>query len=158
MKIIAQLFFIVLLAIQVKAQNVSGSEEDRASLKKATLAIRNAFAKGDAALVASLHHPDIVKYFGGDNVVVGRAALEKGLSQWFQSSTVEFLENTIESTVFTGSTAIETSIFSIKATPKAGGQPAINRGRSMVVYMRDKSSPTGWLSLREMTQVAPDKK
>jgi len=111
MKIIAHLCCIVLLAIQAQAQNVSGTEEDRTSLKKATLAIRDAFAKGDAALVAKLHHPDIVKYFGGDNVVIGRAALEKGLRQWFQSSTVEFLENNIESTVFTGSTAIETCIF-----------------------------------------------
>lgn len=157
MKIIAQLFCIALLTIHVNAQTINGSEEDRKSLEKQTSALRDAFAKGDAALVAQLHHPGIIKYFGGNNVVIGRAALQKGLTGWFQSSTIEFIENTVESTVFNGPTAIQTCIFSIKATPKAGGEPVITRSRSMVVYIRDKSSPTGWLSLREMTQEAPGK-
>ncbi|HEY2721720.1 MAG TPA: nuclear transport factor 2 family protein [Chitinophagaceae bacterium] len=149
---------ILLFSININAQNLSGSEEDRMSLDKATAAIRNAFAKGDAALVAQLHHPDIVKYFGGDNVVIGRNALQKGLTEWFKTSNVEFVENTVESTVFTGETAIQTVIFAIKVTPKAGGDPVTSRGRSIVVYVRDKNSPTGWYSLREMTQAAPDKK
>jgi hypothetical protein len=68
------------------------------------------------------------------------------------------VENTVESTVFTGETAIQTVIFAIKSTPKNGGKPTIGRGLSMVVYIRDKSSPTGWLSLREMAQAGPDKK
>jgi hypothetical protein len=54
-----------LLVTHASAQSLDGSAADRKSLDKATLAIRQAFAKGDAELVASLHHPDIVKYFGG---------------------------------------------------------------------------------------------
>jgi ketosteroid isomerase-like protein len=158
MKILLQLFCIVLLTARVSAQNLNGSEDDRKSLEKATLAIREAFAKGDATLVAKLHHPDVVKYFGGNNVVTGNAAVEKGAADWFKNSKVEFIENTVESTIFNGETAIQTAIFSIKTTPKAGGDPVISRGRSMVVYVRDKSSPTGWLSVREMVQAAPDKK
>lgn len=158
MKIFIQLIIITLLANHIDAQNLNGSEEDRRSLDKATLAIREAFAKGDAALVAKLHHPDIVKYFGGNNVVIGRANLEKGLAEWFRNSKVEFTELTIESTIFTGETAIQSCIFGIKTTPKAGGEPVISRGRSIVVYVRDKSSPTGWLSIREMAQEAPPKK
>jgi ketosteroid isomerase-like protein len=116
------------------------------------------FCQGDAALVASLHHPNIIKYFGGNNVVTGRAELQQGLTGWFRDSKIEFVENTVESTMFFGETAVQVSLFSIKSTPKAGGEPVINRGRSLVVYIRDKTSPTGWLSLREMTQEAPEKK
>jgi len=108
-------------------------------------------------MVARLHHPDVVKYFGGNNVVKGRDAVQKGAEEWFKNSTVEFVENIVESTVFNGETAIQTCIFSIKTTPKNGGEPVISRGRSMVVYVKDKNSPTGWLSLREMAQSAPEK-
>ncbi len=147
--------FCILLSLQSSSQNFSGSEEDRKSFNNTKQAILDAFAKGDAALVASLHHPNIVKYFGGDNVITGRAALEKGLAEWFSNTKVEFIENKIESTVFTGETVAETSIFAIRSTPKSGGASTIHRGRSMVIYIRDKPSPTGWLSLREMTQEAP---
>ncbi len=143
MKIILQLFWIALFAIHANAQNLNDSAEMRQSQDKATSSIRVAFAKGDAALVAKLHHRDIIKYIGGHNVVIGRAALEKGLTEWFRNSKIEFIENTVESTIFNGETAIQAVIFSIKTTPKAGGKPVINRGRSVVVYIRDKSSPTG---------------
>jgi hypothetical protein len=57
------------------------------------------------ALVVKLHSPGIVKYFGGNNMVTGRAALEAQLKNWFQHSRVEFVENKVESTVFIGNTA-----------------------------------------------------
>ncbi|SHE67107.1 YybH family protein [Pedobacter caeni] len=158
MKMILQLVCMMLFALTANAQTLNGSAEERSSLEKATLALRNAFATGNSKLVARLHHPDIVKYFGGDNVLIGRAAVEKGAKEWFENSKVEFIENTVESTVFNKGTAIQTVIFSIKTTPKSGGSPVISRGRSLVVYMRDKNSPTGWLSLREIAQAAPDQK
>ena len=125
------------------------------SLEKATAAIRNAFQEGDADLVAQLHHPDVVKYFGGNNIIVGREAVKKGASDWFQTSKVEFIENTVENTAFIGNLAIQTVIFSIKTTPKNGGKPGTGRGRSMVIYVQDESSPTGWLTFREIAQEAP---
>lgn len=155
MKKIFQLFIVALFSIHANAQSSNDSVAERQSLDKATSAIRAAFEKGDAALVAKLHSPHIIKYFGGNNVVIGRAALEKELQNWFQNSKVEFIENNVESTVFNGETAIQTVIFAIKTTSKNGGKPVISRGRSMVVYVQDKSSPTGWLSLREMAQEAP---
>jgi ketosteroid isomerase-like protein len=157
MKPLSQLLFLLILSTLLHAQNIKDSIAERASLDKATAAIRSAFEKGDAKLAAQLHSPKIVKYFGGNNVVVGRAALEKGLKEWFQNTKVEFVENKVENTVFTGNIAIQTAIFAIKSTPKSGGKPSIGRGRSMVIYVQDKSSPTGWLSLREMTQEAPNK-
>ena len=157
MKKILQLLIIALLSASAYSQEMTDTTTLRQSLEKATAAIRSAFEKGDASLVAQLHSPDIIKYFGGNNVIVGRDAVEKGAREWFQNSNVEFIENIVENTEFVGKIAIQTSIFSIKTTPKDGSKSSIGRGRSMVIYIQDKSSPTGWLTLREFVQEAPPK-
>ena len=157
MKTFFLVFSIAFFSIDTYSQNITDTVALRQSLEKATAAIRNAFEKGDAALVAQLHSPDVIKYFGGNNVIVGRDAVEKGAREWFQNSKVEFTENTVENTEFVGNIAIQTSIFAIKTTPKDGGKPSEGRGRSMVIYIQDKSSPTGWLTLREFVQEAPPK-
>lgn len=135
-----------------------GSAADRESLARTTKAIRDAFGTGDVPAIVALHHPDVVKYFGGSNVVKGREELRKGLIRTFSNSRFEFAENTVESTIFNGETAVETSIFSFNVTPKNGGPVSYARGRSLVVYVRYKDSPTGWASIREMAQAAPDAK
>jgi ketosteroid isomerase-like protein len=157
MKTIFQLLMIAFFSTNAYSQDITDTTALRQSLEKATAAIRAAFEKGDAALVARLHSPDVIKYFGGNNVIVGRDAVEKGAREWFQNSNVEFIESTVENTEFIGKIAIQTSIFSIRTTPKDGGKPSIGRGRSMVIYIQDKSSPTGWLTLREFAQEAPPK-
>lgn len=157
MKTIFQLVFIALFSTNAYSQDITDSIALKQSLDKATATIRSAFEKGDAALVAQLHSPDVIKYFGGNNVIIGRDAVEKGARDWFKNSKVEFIENTVESTAFIGKVAIQTVIFSIKTTPKDGGKSTIGRGRSMVIYMQDKSSPTGWLTMREIVQEAPPK-
>jgi ketosteroid isomerase-like protein len=157
MKIIFQLTAILFLSSNGFSQEMTDTVALRQSLDKATAAIRKAFENGDAVLVGQLHSPNVIKYFGGNNVVVGRDAVEKQARDWFQSSKVEFIENTVENTVFVGNIAIQTVIFSIKTTPKNGGKSSIGRGRSMVIYIQDKTSPTGWLSLREIAQEAPPK-
>jgi ketosteroid isomerase-like protein len=157
MKIHHFLLCISLLAAGCCGNNPGESANDRRSLEQTKTAIRDAFGRGDVAMILLLHHPDIVKDFGGNNVVSGRDALGKGLSELFRTSKVEFLENRIENTVFNGETAIETCVFAIRSTPKNGGSPTIARGRSMVVFVRYSSSPTGWVSIREMVQEAPDK-
>ena len=157
MKIIFQLAAILVLSANAFSQEITDTVALRQSLDKATAAIRKAFENGNADLVGQLHSPNVIKYFGGNNVVVGRDAVEKQARDWFQSSKVEFIENTVENTVFVGNIAIQTVIFSIKTTPKNGGKSSIGRGRSMVIYIQDKTSPTGWLSLREIAQEAPPK-
>jgi len=132
--------------------------EDRASLLKTTAAIRGAFARGNVGAIAALHDPAVIKYFGGSNVVLGRDNLIKGLSETFKSSKMEFIENKVESTLFHGDTAVETSIFAIRVTFEDGRPPVVSRGRAMVVYVRSSSRPTGWVSLREMAQAAPDER
>jgi ketosteroid isomerase-like protein len=157
MKTIFQLLTILFISTSAYTQDVTDSIALRQSLDKATAAIRNAFENGDAVLVAQLHSPNVIKYFGGNNVIIGREAVEKGAREWFQNSKVEFIENTVENTDFVGKIAIQTVIFSIKTTPKNGGKSSVGRGRSMVIYIQDKSSPTGWLTLREIVQEAPPK-
>ena len=155
MRKIFQVLIIVMLSTSAYAQVMTDSIARMESLEKATAAIRSAFEKGDAALVAKLHSPNIIKYFGGNNVIIGRDAVEKGARDWFKDSKVEFIGNTVENTEFIGQIAIQTGIFTIKTTPKKGGTPSVGRGRSMVIYIQDKNSPTGWLTLREIAQEAP---
>ncbi len=158
MKIVKYLSITACLLVGCHTSPQGVSEDYRQSLIKTTAAIRNAFARGDVPAIMALHHPDVVKYFGGDNVVKGRAALGKGMAETFKNSKLEFVENRIESTLFNGDTAIETGIFTIKVIPKNGGQPTFAHGRSMVVYVRYKDSPYGWVSIREMAQAAPPDK
>ena len=146
------------LSILVVSVGYGETAEDRASLLKTTAAIRDAFARGDVEAIAALHDPAVVKYFGGANVVVGRESLKKGLGETFKNSRMEFIENQIESTLFHGDTAVETSIFSIRVIFKDGRAPIVSRGRAMVVYVKSISSPTGWASVREMAQAAPEQK
>ncbi len=157
MKTIFLPLIILFLSTNAYSQNVTDTIALRQSLDKATAAIRHAFEMGDAVLVGQLHSPDVIKYFGGNNVMIGRDAVERGARQWFQHDKVEFVENTVENTAFEGNIAIQTVIFSIKTTPKNGGKSSIGRGRSMVIYVQDKNSPTGWLTLREIAQEAPPK-
>ena len=158
MKTLFQIFFIFFFSITAYSQNAADTTTMLQSLEKATATIRKAFENGDATLVGKLHSPNVIKYFGGNNVTIGRDAVEKGAREWFQNGKVEFLENTVEHTEFFGNIAIQTVIFSIKTTPKNGGIPSTGRGRSMVMYIQDKSSPTGWLTVREIAQEAPPRK
>jgi ketosteroid isomerase-like protein len=132
-----------------------GSLADRQSLERTARAIRDGFARGDVAAIVALHRPDVMKYFGGANVVTGRQELQRGLFKTFRTVKMEFVEHHLESMVFLGDTAVETSIFTIKTTSKTGGSTTLARGRAMVVYVKSKESPTGWQSVREMAQAAP---
>lgn len=155
MKYLHSVFALMLVLNTTIVNAQAPSQEDKRGLEHTTKAIRDAFARQDVDAIVALHHPDVIKYFGGKNVVTGRAELRKGLIATFKNTKMEFVSNVIESTVFNGSTAIETSIFTFKVTPKRGGKPTLSKGRSMVVYVKYKDSPTGWASIREMAQAAP---
>ena len=158
--VIAALFVACCLARPTLAREPAtasgpGAAADRQSLERTTQAIRDAFGRGDVPAIVALHRPDVVKYFGGANVVTGREELRRGLLKTFRNTKMEFVGHRLESLVFLGDAAVETSIATIKATPKAGGRPAVSRLRAMVVYVKAKDSPTGWQSIREMAQAAP---
>ena len=61
MKTIFQLLIIAFFSTSAYSQDITDTTSLRQSLEKATAAIRSAFEKGDAALVAQLHSPDVIK-------------------------------------------------------------------------------------------------
>ncbi len=133
----------------------NGTAKDRADLAKTSEIIHQAFFDGNADAVMSCHHPDVIKSFGYNSYIVGADSVRAGLVATFKSTHLEFLENKVESSLFNGNTAVETYLFTIKGTPKNGNKPFIFKGRSIVVYVRYKKSPTGWASIREVVQPAP---
>jgi hypothetical protein len=132
----------------------AGSPEERESLKKTGDHIRAAFARGDLAGILACHHPDVIKALAYDRYLVGIEALRQDLLVTLQAFTLEFMENTVENTLFHNGTAIEETLFTIQGNPKTAGDPFTFKGRSMVVYVRYAASPTGWASIREVVQPA----
>jgi ketosteroid isomerase-like protein len=144
--LLAALFFIT--------PSRADSTTDRAAVEATGAAIRTAFAVGNVDEIMRYHHPDVRKALAFQTVQVGRDAVAAGLRDTFHQFHLEFVENNVESLLIEGDTAVEQTVFAIKATPLAGGQPSVFRGRTMVVYVRYKDSPTGWASIRELIQPA----
>ncbi|MCI4669192.1 MAG: nuclear transport factor 2 family protein [Bacteroidia bacterium] len=118
--------------------------------------IRDAFAKGDIEKIKALHHPDVEKALAYSNVQKGREEVIKGIEETLENYYLIFIKNEVESILIQDGLAIEQSRFSIKGTPKKGGEPFVFSGRSMVTYVRYEKSPTGWASIREIIQVATE--
>ena len=132
-----------------------GSTKDRDALKQTSENIRAAFTRGDLATILSYHHPEVVKALSYDKFIEGRDALRADLAGTLQHLNLEWKENRVESLFIQGDTAVELTTFTIKGTPKNGGESFLFKGRAMVVYVRYKNSPTGWASIRELIQPAP---
>lgn len=137
------------------ADRFAGSKQDQESLRKTGEAIRTAFARGDIDAVMAYHHPDVIKALASNKYLVGREAVRAELAETFRNFRLEFVEDRVENTFFNGRTAVEESLFTIRGTPRAEGIPFLFKGRSMAVYVRDRRSPTGWASIREIIQPAP---
>lgn len=146
---------IVLLALLCVSRSVQAvSDKDRNALEKTGEAIRAAFARGDVATAMQYHHPDVIKALAFHKYLKGRDAVAADLRGTLRQFTLEFVENDVESLLVEGNTAVEQTRFAIKGLPKGGGEPFLFKGRTMVVYIRYKTSPTGWASIREMIQPA----
>ncbi len=120
------------------------------------LAIRNAFSEGDIDKIKALHHPDVIKALGYEDIKNGREEVVKGIQETLKSFSLEFIKNDVESILVENNIAIEQSKFSIRGTPKNGGDSFIFSGRTMVTYIRYQDSPTGWATIREIIQPAND--
>jgi ketosteroid isomerase-like protein len=147
---------VVSLAFAFFASGARAADTDREALEKTGAAIRAAFAAGDVATAMKYHHPEVVKALGYNKVLVGRDAVASNLASTLRQNHLEFVENHVESLLIENDTAVEMTLFAIKGTPIAGGAPFPFKGRTMVVYVRYKESPTGWASIREVIQPATD--
>lgn len=116
--------------------------------------IRKAFAEGDLETIRSLHHPEVIKALGYNDTQTGRDEVINGVKGTLENYHLEFVENDVESILIKGNIAIEQTKFSIKGTPKNGGDSFIFEGRTMVTYIRYSQSPTGWATIREIIQPA----
>jgi len=119
-------------------------------------AIREAFKAGDIPKIEALHHPEVIKALGYTNLQEGREAVVKGVAGTLENFSLEFIENEVENILIQENLAIEQTRFSIRGTPKSGGEPFIFSGRTMVTYVRYTKSPTGWATIREIIQPATE--
>lgn len=127
---------------------------DQEMLKQTSEAIRAGFAHGDIAAIMSYHHPDVIKALNYTSYTNGREAVKADLLKTLGLYNLEFTKNKVENLLVNGDTAVEQTQFTIKGTPKKGGEPFVFEGRAMIVYIRYKESPTGWATIREMIQPA----
>ncbi len=118
--------------------------------------IRDAFSTGDLEKIESLHHPEVIKALAYQDVKEGREAVMQGLEETLSAYSLEFIENEVENMLIQKDLVIEQTKFSIKGTPKEGGESFIFSGRTMVTYVRYADSPTGWATIREIIQPATD--
>lgn len=145
-----------LLTFLLSTKTFSQEDKIKSEILKTGELIRSAFSKGDIEAIKSFHHPDVVKALGYKNVQSGREEVIDGLRGTLDEYTLDFVENKVESILIQGDIAIEQTLFSIKGTPKKGGEPFVFGGRTMVTYIKYKKSPTGWATIREMIQQATD--
>ena len=118
--------------------------------------IRDAFAAGDIETIEALHHPEVTKAFSYDEVLIGREEVISGLKETLTDFSLEFIENEVESILISNDLAIEQTKFTIRVTPKNGGESSPYIGRTMVTYIRHEDNPTGGVTIREIIQPATD--
>ena len=118
--------------------------------------IREAFSAGELEKIKVLHHPNVEKALAYKDLKHGREEVMEGLEGTLANFQLDFVENDVESIFIQGDLAIEQTRFSIKGTPKDGGDSFIFKGRTLVTYIRYPDSPTGWATIREIIQPATD--
>jgi len=147
---------VCLIAFSFLTAAFADDNADRVAIEKTDAAVRAAFARGDIPTILSFHHPDVTKALAYNRYLVGRSALEADLRSTFENYRLEFLQNDVEILSIHGDIASEQILFSVKGTPKKGGAPFLFKGRTMLILVRYDQSPTGWATLREIVQPAPE--
>lgn len=150
---------LILLAFTGCATPVAENLQDTKAIIQTNENIRVAFSDGDIAGILKYHHPQVEKVLSWSDHQIGHADMRKSLTGLFESYRIEFLgrADDMESLQILGGTAVMVAKFSVSGQPqKVAGQPFLFSGRTMIVYVRDAHSPTGWVTYREM--VVPETK
>jgi ketosteroid isomerase-like protein len=151
---LVRLSLTILLAFLSTTHPAPSADNDRLALEKTSAAIRAAFSNGDVATAMRYHHPEVKKALAFNKLLIGRDAVAADLQSTLTQFHLEFVQNNVESLLIEQDVAVEQTLFTIKGTPLYGGDPFLFKGRSMIVYVRYKESPTGWASIREIIQTA----
>ncbi|WP_222982488.1 nuclear transport factor 2 family protein [Flagellimonas meishanensis] len=147
---------ILFMALQIPTGVYSQNKSIESEILKNGEIIRKAFADGNIEKIKSLHHPDVIKALGYNDLKIGRDEVIRGLKETLENFNLEFIKNDVESIFVNENIAIEQTKFSIRGIPKNGGEPFIFSGRTMVTYIRYDKSPTGWATIREIIQPATE--
>lgn len=115
--------------------------------------IREAFSLGDIEKIKVLHHPQVIKALSYNDLKMNREEVILGIENTLENYDLEFIKNEVENILIQGDIAIEQTRFSIKGTPKDGGDSFVFSGRTMVTYISYDQSPTGWATIREIIQI-----
>lgn len=141
---------VVLLPLGSSAQKEPNKEE----ILNHGAVIRKAFAEGDLERIKALHHPEVVKALGYNDLKIGRDEVIEGIAETLENFDLEFVANDVESILIRDDIAIEQTKFTIKGTSKSKDEAFLFSGRTMVTYVKYDASPTGWATIREIIQVA----
>ena len=147
------------LALSGCATPQSHRMEDSRAIILTNEKIREAFVDGDIDAILKYHHPRVEKVLSWTDHQHGHDAMRKSLSGLFAHHRVAFLgrADDMDSLEILGDTAVMVAKFSVDGRPKAAaGQAFVFSGRTMIVYVRDARSPTGWLTYREV--IVPEAK
>ena len=142
----------LLLFLSCSSNSEKSTEEIRKEILNHGAEIRKAFAENDIEQIKLLHHPNVEKALGYNDLKKGREEVIESLKGTLESFTLEFIKNDVESIFIQDDVAIEQTTFAIKGTPKRGGDSFVFKGRTMVTYIRYSESPTGWATIREIIQ------
>lgn len=151
MKIFYLLFQWVLLLppLIVPTQAIA---QDREQILKHGAEIRKAFEAGDTERIKQLHHPEVIKALGYNDLKTNREEVIAGVVGVLENYTLSFVENEVENIFIQDGVAIEQTRFAIQGTPKTEGNPFVFKGRTVVTYIKYEGSPTGWATIREIIQ------
>lgn len=130
--------------------------DDLAALTRTADSVRAAFFAGDVETVMKYHHPDVIKAISPDKLLTGREAVASDLRNTLEKFQLEFIKNEVENQRIYGDTSLKQILFSLKGTPKQGGEPWVFSGRTLVISVRYDKSPTGWAIIHEIIQPFPE--
>lgn len=153
MKTLMVTFFCFFILCSCATSDTYKDTVDRAAIVATNTKIRTAFMSGNIEEILRYHHPEVEKAFSWNDYQIGSEAVKQGLTAILENYKLEFLGSPeeMESLKIFSDSAVMIARFSLKGTPKNNSvKPFVFSGRTMIVYLRSKASPTGWLSFREM--------
>ena len=146
------LIALLLLIVVGACQAPIDEDKVRSEILEHGSVIRQAFLDADVQKIETLHHPEVIKALGYNNLKTGRQEVIDDVASTLKNYKLEFVENDVEHILIAKDLAIEQTRFAIKGTPVEGGDSFVFKGRTMVTYVRYEESPTGWATIREIIQ------
>jgi len=125
--------------------------DDLAAIAKIRGAYATAMGAGDATAIGDLYPEDGVSQTNQMATMIGRVAIVEGQKATFAQVSFSDMEITPEETHTFGNTGYERGRYKMNVTPKAGGAPAVQQGRYMLILQKGEDGT--WRVARDMDNV-----